>query len=72
MDIETIIEEIDFAKQDVFGMHIGSCELAVAVIPINVLYTVLINNIPEFKTYFNGETTRINTPELASLPTTSI
>lgn len=68
MDIEAIVEEIEFQKE-MCGGHDGGLMNPCWGIPLNSLYSILANNIPEFKNYFNGTITSINTSELASLPT---
>lgn len=66
ISIEAIIEEIEFAKEICGTMN--PCW----GIPLDRLYLILNNNIPEFKNYFNGEITRNNKQELASLLTTTV
>lgn len=47
--IDTIIEEVDFCKQA--GIMTDPCW----VIPLNTLYSILENHIPEFKAYFDAK-----------------
>lgn len=57
MNVEELLEDIEFNKQIGMGTSFGSCKLFIEAIEIERLLVILNKHIPQVKEYFNGTST---------------